>query len=108
MRASSMAAGASTSAARTKTAIGAGRRARRERSLARATVPQSRRLFEVLTNFPLFRNKTAQRFQARIPGKPGHFAALAYGGGQIYTATGDGVAAFQLVGLSTPAPPGSP
>ena len=29
----------------------------------------------------------AQRFQAKIPGQPGHFAALAYGGGQIYTAT---------------------
>jgi outer membrane protein assembly factor BamB len=47
----------------------------------------------------------AQRFQARIPGQPGHFAALAYGGGQIYTATGDGVAAYQLVGLSAPSPP---
>ena len=49
----------------------------------------------------------AQRFQARIPGQPGHFATLAYGGGRIYTATGDGVAAFQLIGLSAPssAPP---
>ncbi len=44
-----------------------------------------------------------QRFQAAIPGQPPHFASLAYGGGQIYTATGEGVAAFRLVGLSPPA-----
>jgi outer membrane protein assembly factor BamB len=43
-----------------------------------------------------------QRVQLNIPGQPGHFATLAYGGGQIYTATADGVAAFQLVGLTTP------
>jgi outer membrane protein assembly factor BamB len=41
----------------------------------------------------------AQRFQAQLPGQPTHFAALAYGGGRIYTTTSDGVAAFQLVGL---------
>jgi polyvinyl alcohol dehydrogenase (cytochrome) len=40
------------------------------------------------------------RFQAALSGKPNHFAALAYGGGQIYTTTDSGVSAFQLVGLS--------
>jgi outer membrane protein assembly factor BamB len=45
-----------------------------------------------------------QRFVTRVPGQPNHFAALAYGGGQIYTATADGVAAFQLVGLTTSTP----
>ena len=43
MRTSSMAAGASTSAARIETAIGAGSRARWQISLARATVPHPAR-----------------------------------------------------------------
>ncbi|HEY0580755.1 MAG TPA: hypothetical protein VGE94_01155, partial [Chloroflexota bacterium] len=38
----------------------------------------------------------AVRFQTTIPGQPAHFATLAFGGGQIYTATRGGVAAFQL------------
>jgi outer membrane protein assembly factor BamB len=38
----------------------------------------------------------AVRFQTTIPGQPAHFATLAFGGGQIYTATSGGVAAFQL------------
>jgi outer membrane protein assembly factor BamB len=42
----------------------------------------------------------ALRFQARLPGQPSHFAAPAYGGGQVYVATGDGVAAFHLLGLN--------
>jgi outer membrane protein assembly factor BamB len=46
----------------------------------------------------------AQRFVTRVPGQPSRFAALAYGAGQIYTATADGVAAFQLVGLTGPSP----
>jgi outer membrane protein assembly factor BamB len=41
----------------------------------------------------------ALRFQASLGGKPTHFAALAYGGGQIYTTTDSGVSAFQLIGL---------
>jgi outer membrane protein assembly factor BamB len=45
------------------------------------------------------------RFQARLPGPANHFAALAYGGGQVYAATADGVAAFQLIGLTAPGPP---
>jgi outer membrane protein assembly factor BamB len=40
----------------------------------------------------------AVRFQTSLGGKPAHFAALAYGGGQIYTTTASGVSAFQLVG----------
>ena len=44
------------------------------------------------------RNTGALRFQAALGGKPTHFAALAYGGGQIYTTTANGVSAFQLVG----------
>jgi hypothetical protein len=44
----------------------------------------------------------AQRFAGAPPGKPAKFAGLAYGGGQVYVATPDGVAAFQLVGLSAP------
>src|SRR6266851_5317397 len=39
----------------------------------------------------------ALRFQAGLPGKPTHFAALAYGAGQIYTVTDGGVSAFQLI-----------
>jgi outer membrane protein assembly factor BamB len=42
----------------------------------------------------------AQRFAGQLPGQPNKFAGLAYGGGQIYAATPDGVAAFQLVGLT--------
>jgi len=42
----------------------------------------------------------AQRFAGQLPGKPDKFAGMAYGGGQIYVATPDGVAAFQLIGLS--------
>ena len=42
----------------------------------------------------------ALRFQAGLVGKPTHFAALAYGGGQIYTTTDGGVSAFKLVGLN--------
>jgi outer membrane protein assembly factor BamB len=53
--------------------------------------------------FALDASTGAQRFQTTIPGQPGHFATLAYGGGQVYTATAEGVAAFQLVGLSNPA-----
>jgi outer membrane protein assembly factor BamB len=41
----------------------------------------------------------AQRYQTNIPGQPGHFATLSFGGGQIYTATSSGVAAFRLIGL---------
>jgi outer membrane protein assembly factor BamB len=52
--------------------------------------------------FALDASTGAQRFQGKIPGQPGHFGALAYGGGQIYTATGSGVGAFQLLGLSGP------
>jgi polyvinyl alcohol dehydrogenase (cytochrome) len=44
----------------------------------------------------------AQRFAGQLPGQPNKFVALAYGGGQVYIATPDGVAAFQLVGLSSP------
>lgn len=40
------------------------------------------------------------RFQSELGGKPTHFAALAYGGGRIYTTTASGVSAFQLIGLS--------
>jgi outer membrane protein assembly factor BamB len=42
----------------------------------------------------------ALRFRADLGGKPSHFASLAFGGGQIYTATDAGVAAFQLIGLN--------
>jgi outer membrane protein assembly factor BamB len=42
-----------------------------------------------------------QRWVGQLPGKPGHFAGLAYGGGQVYVATPDGVAAYQLLGLTT-------
>ena len=42
-----------------------------------------------------------QRFAGQLPGPPNKFAALAYGGGQVYVATPDGVAAFQLEGLTT-------
>jgi polyvinyl alcohol dehydrogenase (cytochrome) len=42
----------------------------------------------------------ALRFQAGLGGKPEHFAALAYGGGRIYTTTDAGVSAFQLIGLN--------
>jgi outer membrane protein assembly factor BamB len=42
----------------------------------------------------------AQRFAADLPGQPAKFAGLAYGGGQVYVATPEGVAAFQLIGLS--------
>jgi len=52
--------------------------------------------------FALDASTGAQRFQTTITGQPGHFATLAYGGGQVYTATAEGVAAFQLIGLSTP------
>ena len=44
----------------------------------------------------------AQRFVGQLPGKPNTFATPAYGGGQVYVATAEGVAAFQLVGLSSP------
>jgi outer membrane protein assembly factor BamB len=43
----------------------------------------------------------AQRFAGQLPGQPDKFAALAYGAGQVYVATPDGVAAFQLIGLTT-------
>jgi outer membrane protein assembly factor BamB len=43
----------------------------------------------------------AQRFSGQLPGQPAKFAGLAYGGGQVYVATPSGVAAFQLVGLSS-------
>jgi hypothetical protein len=42
----------------------------------------------------------ALRFRADLGGKPSHFASLAFGGGQIYTATDAGVSAFQLVGIN--------
>jgi outer membrane protein assembly factor BamB len=42
-----------------------------------------------------------QRFAGQLPGQPNKFAGLAYGGGQVYVATPDGVAAFQLVGLTS-------
>jgi outer membrane protein assembly factor BamB len=58
--------------------------------------------------FALDASTGAQRFQTAIPGQPGHFATLAYGGGQIYTATADGVAAFQLIGLNPPAASSAP
>jgi outer membrane protein assembly factor BamB len=45
----------------------------------------------------------AQRFAGQLPGQPNKFVGLTYGGGQVYVATPDGVAAFQLVGLSGPA-----
>ena len=44
----------------------------------------------------------ATRFVGQLPGKPNRFIGLAYGGGQIYVATPDGVASFQLIGLSGP------
>jgi outer membrane protein assembly factor BamB len=47
-----------------------------------------------------------QLFAGPLPGQPNKFAGLAYGSGQVYVATPDGVAAFQLVGLTTPSPPG--
>jgi outer membrane protein assembly factor BamB len=43
-----------------------------------------------------------QRFQVNLPGSPVHFAALAYGGGQVYVTGSDGLAAFRLVGLTGP------
>jgi outer membrane protein assembly factor BamB len=49
--------------------------------------------------FALDASTGAQRFQAQLPGQPVHFAALAYGGGRVYTTTSEGVAAYQLVGL---------
>ncbi len=42
-----------------------------------------------------------QRFAGKLPGQPNKFAGLAYGGGQVYIATPDGVAAFQLIGLTS-------
>lgn len=45
----------------------------------------------------------AQRFVGQLPGQPNRFAALAYGGGQVYVATPSGVAAFQLLGLTSAA-----
>jgi outer membrane protein assembly factor BamB len=42
----------------------------------------------------------AVRFQAKLAGRPSHFASLAYGGGQVFTATENGVYAFQLLGLN--------
>ena len=44
----------------------------------------------------------AQRFVGQLPGKPNTFATPAYGGGQVYLATSEGVAAFQLIGLNSP------
>lgn len=44
----------------------------------------------------------AQRFVGQLPGKPNTFATPAYGGGQVYVATSEGVAAFQLLGLNSP------
>ena len=44
----------------------------------------------------------AQRFVGQLPGKPNTFATPAYGSGQVYVATSEGVAAFQLIGLSGP------
>jgi hypothetical protein len=38
-----------------------------------------------------------------MPIKPVDFAPLAYGGGQVYAASGDGVVAYQLLGLTAPA-----
>jgi outer membrane protein assembly factor BamB len=49
--------------------------------------------------FALDAQTGATRFQGNLPGGPNHFAALAYGGGRIYAATADGVAAYQLIGL---------
>ena len=46
----------------------------------------------------------AMRFTGQLPGRPNRFVGLAYGGGQIYVATPDGVASFQLIGLSGPPP----
>jgi outer membrane protein assembly factor BamB len=43
----------------------------------------------------------SQRWIGDLPGKAARFAGLAYGGGQVYVATPQGVAAFQLVGLSS-------
>jgi outer membrane protein assembly factor BamB len=45
----------------------------------------------------------ATRFQTMMPIKPVDFAPLAYGGGQVYAASGDGVVAYQLLGLTAPA-----
>lgn len=42
-----------------------------------------------------------QRFAGQLPGQPAKFAGLAYGGGQVYVATPDGVAAFQLIGMTS-------
>ena len=44
----------------------------------------------------------ATRFTGSLPGPPNRFVGLAYGGGQVYVATPDGVASFQLVGLTVP------
>ena len=44
----------------------------------------------------------ATRFVGELSGQPYTFATPAYGGGQVYVATSDGVAAFQLIGLSSP------
>lgn len=46
----------------------------------------------------------ATRFTGQLPGRPNRFVGLTYGGGQVYVATPDGVAAFQLVGLTSPQP----
>jgi outer membrane protein assembly factor BamB len=51
--------------------------------------------------FTLDATTGAQRFSARLPGSSSHFAGLAYGAGQVYAATAEGVTAFQLLGLST-------
>jgi outer membrane protein assembly factor BamB len=48
----------------------------------------------------------AVRYTGQLPGQPNKFAGLAYGGGQVYVATPAGVAAFQLIGLSSVASPG--
>jgi len=48
----------------------------------------------------------AVRFTGQLPGQPNKFAGLAYGGGQIYVATPAGVAAFQLLGLTSGAAAG--
>jgi len=50
--------------------------------------------------FALDASTGALRFQGMLPGQAVHFAALGYGGGQIYVTGSDGVAAFRLVGLS--------
>ena len=42
-----------------------------------------------------------QRWAGDLPGQAAKFAGLAYGGGQVYVATPEGVAAFQLVGLTS-------